>query len=80
MMSSKSKRRTASVLFSGFQSGARGDADVALETAFLAYLDSKGIPVAAAVQTRGGSLFTSIVLPEGERPAVFVHARLIDLP
>src|SRR4051794_23375475 len=52
---------------------ARGDADVALETAFLGYLDGKGIPVAAAVRTRDGSLFTSVVLPEGECPAVFVH-------
>ena len=30
---------------------ARGEADVASETAFLAYLDGKGIPVAAAVPT-----------------------------
>jgi Ser/Thr protein kinase RdoA (MazF antagonist) len=49
---------------------ARGDADVASETAFLAYLDGEGIPVAAAVPMRDGSLFTSAVLPEGRRPAV----------
>jgi Ser/Thr protein kinase RdoA (MazF antagonist) len=49
---------------------ARGDADVASETAFLAYLDRQGIPVAAAVPTRDGSLFTSVVFPEGQRPAV----------
>jgi len=49
---------------------ARGDADVASETAFLAYLDSEAIPVAAAVPLRDGSLFTSVVLPEGELPAV----------
>jgi Ser/Thr protein kinase RdoA (MazF antagonist) len=54
---------------------ARGDADVASETEFLAYLDRRGIPVAAAVPTRDGSLFTSAVFPEGERPAVlFRHA------
>jgi len=49
---------------------ARGEADVATETAFLAYLDSAGIPVAAAIPTRDGSLFTSAVCPEGQRPAV----------
>jgi Ser/Thr protein kinase RdoA (MazF antagonist) len=49
---------------------ARGDADVASETAFLAYLDSQGIPVAAAVPMRDGSLFTSALFPEGRRPAV----------
>jgi Ser/Thr protein kinase RdoA (MazF antagonist) len=49
---------------------ARGDADVASETAFLAYLDEKDIPVAAAVPTRDGSLFTTALCPEGQRPAV----------
>jgi Ser/Thr protein kinase RdoA (MazF antagonist) len=49
---------------------ARGDADVASETAFLAYLDGKSIPVAAAVPTRDSSLFTSAGFPEGQRPAV----------
>ena len=49
---------------------ARGDADVASETAFLAYLDGRDIPVAAAVPTRDGSLFTSALFPEGQRPAV----------
>jgi len=49
---------------------ARGDADVASETAFLAYLDRKDIPVAAAVPVHGGSLFTSVLFPEGQRPAV----------
>jgi Ser/Thr protein kinase RdoA (MazF antagonist) len=49
---------------------ARGDADVASETGFLAYLDSRGIPVAAAVPMRSGSLFTSVFSPEGQRPAV----------
>jgi Ser/Thr protein kinase RdoA (MazF antagonist) len=49
---------------------ARGDADVASETAFLAYLDREGIPVAAAIPMRDGSLFTSAFFPEGQRPAV----------
>ena len=54
---------------------ARGDADVVSETAFLAYLDREGIPVAAAVPLRDGSLFTSAFFPEGQRPAVlFGHA------
>jgi Ser/Thr protein kinase RdoA (MazF antagonist) len=54
---------------------ARGDADVASETAFLAYLDGRGIPVAAAVPMRDGSLFTSAFFPDGQRPAVlFRHA------
>ena len=49
---------------------ARGDADVGSETAFLAYLDSKDIPVAAAVPMRNGALFTSALFAEGPRPAV----------
>ena len=49
---------------------ARGEADVASETAFLAYLDREGVPVAAAIPLRDGSLFTSALLPEGQRPAV----------
>jgi Ser/Thr protein kinase RdoA (MazF antagonist) len=54
---------------------ARGDADVASETAFLGFLDGQGIPVAAAVPMRDGSLFTSASFPEGRRPAVlFRHA------
>ena len=54
---------------------ARGEADVASETAFLAYLDGRDIPVAAAIAARDGALFTSAVFPEGRRPAVlFRHA------
>ena len=49
---------------------ARGDADVASETKFLAYLDMEGIPVAAAIPARDGSLFTSARFPEGQRSAV----------
>ena len=49
---------------------ARGEADVASETEFLAYLDKQGIPVAAAIPMRDGPLFTSAFFPEGERPAV----------
>ena len=53
----------------------RGPADVAGETDFLAHLDAAGVPVAAALPTRGGALFTAAPLPEGPRPAVlFRHA------
>ncbi len=53
----------------------RGPADVAGETAFLAHLDVAGVPVAAALPTRDGALFTAAALPEGPRPAVlFRHA------
>ena len=48
----------------------RGEADVASETDFLAYLDAVGVPVAAPVPARDGALFTSALLPEGSRPAV----------
>ena len=48
----------------------RGPADVAGETAFLAYLDAAGVPVAAAVPTREGALFTTARLPQGSRSAV----------
>jgi Ser/Thr protein kinase RdoA (MazF antagonist) len=49
---------------------ARGAADVASETAFLAYLDGQGVPVAAAIAARDGALFTSAFFPEGKRSAV----------
>ena len=49
---------------------ARGPADMAAETAFLAYLDGAGVPVAAAVPTRAGPLFTAAPLPGGPCPAV----------
>ena len=49
---------------------ARGPADVAAETAFLAYLDGAGVPVAAPVAARDGALFTQAVLPDGLRPVV----------
>jgi Ser/Thr protein kinase RdoA (MazF antagonist) len=53
----------------------RGDADVAAETRFLAYLDSTGVPVAAAVPTRDGALFCESAMPESARPVVlFRHA------
>ena len=48
----------------------RGPADVAAETSFLAYLDAAGIPVAPAVPTRDGALFSAADMPEGHRPAV----------
>jgi Ser/Thr protein kinase RdoA (MazF antagonist) len=54
---------------------ARGEPDVASETRFLAHLDGKNVPVAAACPTRDGLLFTSVSLPEGQRAAVlFRHA------
>ena len=52
---------------------ARGPADPAAETAFIAYLDVAGIPVAAPVPARTGVLFTAAPLPGGSRPAVLFH-------
>jgi Ser/Thr protein kinase RdoA (MazF antagonist) len=49
---------------------ARGEPDLASETAFLSFLDGQGIPVAAAIAARDGALFTSALFPEGGRPAV----------
>ena len=49
---------------------ARGPADVAAETAFLAHLDATGVPVAAPVPTRDGALFTMAAMPDGPRAAV----------
>lgn len=50
--------------------GRRVESDVAAETAFLAYLQGQGIPVAAPRPMPDGSLFTGVQLPEGNRPAV----------
>jgi Ser/Thr protein kinase RdoA (MazF antagonist) len=53
----------------------RGDADVDAETRFIAFLDSVGVPVSAAVPNRAGALFCEAAMPEGPRPAVlFQHA------
>jgi Ser/Thr protein kinase RdoA (MazF antagonist) len=52
---------------------ARGPADVAAETAFIAYLDAAGVPVAAPVTARTGALFTAAPLPGGPCPAVLFH-------
>jgi Ser/Thr protein kinase RdoA (MazF antagonist) len=49
---------------------ARGESDVASETAFIAHLDREGVPVAAALPARDGSLFAMALAPEGRRPAV----------
>jgi Ser/Thr protein kinase RdoA (MazF antagonist) len=49
---------------------ARGEADVASETAFISHLDKEGVPVAAPVPARDGILFTTALVPEGRRPAV----------
>lgn len=54
---------------------ARGEADVASETAFISFLDQAGIPVAAPIRAMDGTLFGSAQLPEGRRPSVlFRHA------
>ncbi len=54
---------------------ARGPADVANETAFLAFLRAAGLPVAAALPTRAGALWAVLRLPQGPRAAVlFEHA------
>jgi Ser/Thr protein kinase RdoA (MazF antagonist) len=49
---------------------ARGDADVASETAFLHYLDKAGLPVAFVEPTRDGALFSYTLMPEGRRAVV----------
>jgi Ser/Thr protein kinase RdoA (MazF antagonist) len=56
------------VRLSGLRS--RGEADVASETEFLDYLDQAGVPVAAPVPARDGSLFTNATLAEGQRSVV----------
>lgn len=61
---------------------ARGPADVASETTFLAYLDAVGVPVAPAVPTRDGALHTTALLPDGPHAAVlfrYVEGRRPDL-
>ncbi len=61
---------------------ARGSADVASETAFLAYLDAAGVPVAAAAPMRGGALYSSALLPDGPRAVVlfrYAEGRRPDL-
>jgi Ser/Thr protein kinase RdoA (MazF antagonist) len=54
-------------------SRARGPADVAAETAFLADLEGAGLPVASALPALDGQLFSVATLPEGPRPAVLFH-------
>ncbi len=58
----------------------RGPADVAGETAFLAHLDAAAVPVAAALPTRDGLLFTAAALPEGPRPAVLFREAVGRVP
>ncbi|MBY5780732.1 phosphotransferase [Rhizobium leguminosarum] len=53
---------------------ARGPADVKTEMAFLAHLSQSGVPVAAAIPTREGSLFLQGDAPEGVRQAVLFQA------
>ena len=57
----------------------RGQADIGAETAFIAHLDHAGVPVAAPIPTRKGTLSTRMSLPQGSRPAVlfrFVAGRV----
>lgn len=61
---------------------ARGPADVASETEFLAYLDAAGVPVAPAVPARGGALHATALLPDGPRAAAlfrYAEGRRPDL-
>ena len=61
---------------------ARGPADVAAETGFLAHLDAAGVPVARAIPTREGAPFCAVAMPDDERPAVLfrrAHGRAPDL-
>lgn len=53
---------------------ARGPADVASETAFLTHLAKSGVPVAAPIPTRDGSLFLQGDASEGARDAVLFQA------
>ncbi len=49
---------------------ARGEADVATETAFVDFLDRQSVPVAAPISANHGGLFVHASMPEGPRPAV----------
>ena len=53
---------------------ARGPADVATETEFIAHLDRSGVPVASPVETRSGALFICGRSSEGLREGVLFHA------
>ena len=56
------------------QRRARGPADVQAETDFLAHLSQSGVPVAAPIPTRDGTLFTGGYAPEGWREGVLFQA------
>ncbi|MDR9777611.1 phosphotransferase [Rhizobium hidalgonense] len=53
---------------------ARGAADVKTETAFLTHLTQSGVPVAAPIPTREGTLFLQGSAPEGGREGVLFRA------
>jgi Ser/Thr protein kinase RdoA (MazF antagonist) len=53
---------------------ARGVADVRTETDFMAHLARSGVPIAAPVQTRDGTLFVRGWSPEGVREGVLFRA------
>ena len=50
-----------------WRSGFRSQNDVHYETAFLGFLDSKGLPVAVALTARDGALFQPLMAIEGQR-------------
>jgi hypothetical protein len=56
---------------------ARGDADVASKTEFLAYLDGQGILVAAAVPMRAGSLFNIRSFPASVPPSCSITPKVV---
>ena len=53
---------------------ARGPANVKSETAFLTHLSELGVPVAAPIPTRDGTLFLQGQAPEGARDAALFQA------
>jgi len=60
---------------------ARGDADVTSETAFMAYLDHAGVPVATVVPSAEGAFFAYALMPEGVRAAVlfrYIEGRAVN--
>jgi Ser/Thr protein kinase RdoA (MazF antagonist) len=49
---------------------ARGGPNVEYETAFLAFLKGRGVPVAEPLPARDGALWVEAAMPEGRRPGV----------
>jgi Ser/Thr protein kinase RdoA (MazF antagonist) len=59
---------------------ARGRANVAYETAFMAHLNRIGVDVATPVAARDGSLWTELEAPDGRRPFVLFERVTGELP